>query len=124
MAIDQPTATLIAAASTLLAVTGGLVVQTLLALKVLASTNANAQTAVQQRDDADRLDAQWERIQWAIDLVLEQDWRRLEVGMEALEQLSDDHSLTELDLKIVLAAIEAGQANIEDLEARATDEVN
>lgn len=105
--LNQPTATLAAAALTFLAVLAGLVVQTLLALKVLTSTNANAAEAVRQRDAADRLDAQWDRIRWAVDLLLGEDWRGVEVANSALEDLAADPRLTELDLKVVQAAIEA-----------------
>lgn len=109
-ALNQPTATLAAAVVTFLAVLGGLVVQTLLALKALKSTNANAAEAVRQRDAADRLDAQWDRIRWAVDLLLGEDWRGVEVAHAALEDLAADPRLTELDLMVVQAALQAWAA--------------
>lgn len=44
-------------------------------------------------------------VRWAVELLLGDDWRAVEVAIAALEDLSTDESLTALDLLVVQAAL-------------------
>lgn len=109
--LSQPQATLIAASLTAVAVVLGLLVQSGLAVRAIRASR----DAIGQKDASDRVEAQWNRIEWAVGLVLGDNTYGIEIGMDALLAMSNDPTLSALDLRVVESALDAGDAKITEL---------
>ena len=109
--LTQPQATLIAAAVTAAAVVLGLLVQSGLAVRAITTSR----DAIGQKDASDRVEAQWSRIEWSVELVLGDNSYGIEIGMDALLVMSVDPTLSNLDLRVVESALDAGDAKITEL---------
>ena len=126
-ALSQPQATIAAALITAAAVAIGLVVQVLVARHAVQAQNTNADAAVTQRYDADRRDAQWKRIEWALDLMLADDrqGRSDTISGAALRRFLQDATLHPDDRLVVGQALQSQRdhlrATLEAVEAM-TDE--
>lgn len=95
-----------AAGITAAAVVLGLVVQGLV-----------ARSTLRQKEASDRRQAQWQRIQWAVDKTLADDPEALEIGMRALEALALDETVGEVDLQVVGTALDIGDPKLRDVLA-------
>ena len=109
--LTQPQATLVAAAVTAAAVVLGLLAQSVLAVRAIKTSR----DAIGQKDASDRVEAQWSRIEWSVHLVLGDNTYGIEIGMDALLVMSADPTLSELDLRVVESALDAGDAKITEL---------
>ena len=127
-ALSQPQATIAAALITAAAVAIGLVVQVLVARHAVQAQNTNADAAVTQRYDADRRDAQWKRIEWALDLMLADDrqGRSDTISGAALRRFLQDATLHPDDRLVVGQALQSQrdhlQATLEAVEAMTDDD--
>ena len=109
--LSQPQATLVAASLTAAAVVLGLLVQSGLAVRAIRASR----DAIGQKDASDRVEAQWSRIEWSVHLVLSDNSYGIEIGMDALLAMSNDPTLSDLDLRVVESALDAGDTKITEL---------
>ena len=109
--LTQPQATLVAAGVTAAAVLLGLLTQSVLAVRAIKTSR----DAIGQKDASDRVEAQWSRIEWSVHLVLSDNSYGIEIGMDALLVMSLDPTLSDLDLRVVESALDAGDAKITEL---------
>lgn len=114
--MTQPEATIAAALITAAAVAVGLLVQVLVARHAVRAQNLNADAAVTQRYDADRRDAQWKRIEWALDLMLtdEGQGRSDTISGAALRRFLQDTTLHPDDRLVVGQALETQRDHLQE----------
>lgn len=106
----HPEYALYAAGITASVIASGLIVQTLLGLRALGVSRG----VLQQKTAADASDAQWKRIEWAVNLTLAVDPYAQELGVAALRRLLQQGAvLDDADVTVIIKALEKAKATVE-----------
>ena len=106
----HPEYALYAAAITASVIAIGLIVQTLLGLRALGVSRG----VLQQKTAADASDAQWKRIEWAVNLTLAVDPYAQELGVAALRRLLKQGVIVDdADVTVIIKALEKAKATVE-----------
>jgi len=106
----HPEYALYAAGITASVIAIGLIVQTLLGLRALGVSRG----VLQQKTAADASDAQWKRIEWAVNLTLAVDPYAQELGVAALRRLLQQGAvLDDADVTVIIKALEKAKATVE-----------
>lgn len=106
----HPEYALYAAGITASVIAIGLIVQTLLGLRALGVSRG----VLQQKTAADASDAQWKRIEWAVNLTLAVDPYAQELGVAALRRLlQQDVIVDDADVTVIIKALEKARATVE-----------
>ena len=106
----HPEYALYAAGITASVIALGLIVQTLLGLRALGVSRG----VLQQKTAADAADAQWKRIEWAVNLTLAVDPYAQELGVAALRRLLQQGAvLDDADVTVIIKALEKAKATVE-----------
>ncbi len=106
----HPEYSLYAAGITASVIAIGLIVQTLLGLRALGVSRG----VLQQKTAADASDAQWKRIEWAVNLTLAVDPYAQELGVAALRRLLQQGVIVDdADVTVIIKALEKAKATVE-----------
>ena len=106
----HPEYALYAAGITASVIAIGLIVQTLLGLRALGVSRG----VLQQKTAADASDAQWKRIEWAVNLTLAVDPYAQELGVAALRRLLQQGVIVDdADVTVIIKALEKAKATVE-----------